>query len=120
MKKLLGLGLAGLLSLSTNVNALETKAEGYEVPDKKNTNLIMKDVIGNSNNIKLNYYTRPDGSGFAEVLFNNKTGAYIIFSKIYELNHIIQDKNCDSVFETKYSKEEAKTLPVPECFLNKK
>lgn len=124
-KKLLSVGLAGLIGLiGINLIAFKINPMGYEIPNKENTTITRKETIQSEDiNGVLLYYVRPDGSGFSELLINNKPWRYSVYpikmnyiAKAYEL----VDKDCDGIFETKYTEKELNELiPIPECYFNK-
>ncbi len=122
-KKLLSIGLAGLLGLSTNVSALETNVRGYEVPNKGRYELLGS--VAMSGEITINFYKDTlTVSGkelvFDEVLVNGKPALYV-----FE-DYILADENCDGKFETKYNIEEGLKRfgidleDIPKCYFDKK
>ena len=127
MKKTLGIGLAGLLTIfSQNTNALEINVNGFPIPDKTNAqqvNVVVME-IDDENFVIVNEYLRPDGSGFVEFRVNDeKVESYGVFSNIDEdkpSDYLIQDSNCNGKFEIKYSgKDFDKLIPISDCYFKK-
>lgn len=131
-KTLIKLGLVGILALSTNTSAFEVNEKGFSVPDKADFKLVHvfpfvydtdKDIVG-----IVKEYKKINGyDSFDEAIINNRTWMYIVSE--FDPNNspevfmtIIQDKNCDGIFETKYNfgdsnLEEIKS--VPDCYKKK-
>ena len=123
-KQILGLGLAGLLSvIGANTNALEINEKGFPVPDKTNARLLGSPYkVDNRVTFKV-YYNEFTGDKFTEFIVRDKIEAYVISPdrKNPSKDYMIQDNNCDGIFETKYTAEEFKNgIPVPSCYFNDK
>ncbi len=121
-KKLIGLGLAGILALSSsNLSALETNEKGFPIPNKAEAESVrgMKFEFEGGNMMEINQYLGSDGIFFNEVLINNKAAEYVIFKKENEeIDYVLGDNDCNDVFETKYSAEDVlEKRSVPKCYL---
>ncbi|GEM_PF-7100214 len=132
-KTILGLSLAGILSIvGANTNALETKADGYEIPDIKNAKLFVTEKFNDSPKVIANAYlqaTEIDEILIFEISINDKVYLYDTYKDPYgtldsrrHSSHVIVDRNCDGVFETKYNFEDMEKMDekdIPSCYLNK-
>lgn len=118
MKSFRSLSLVGILSLGflgSSAYGLETNEKGFPVPDKNNA----KPDVASLGNIVLKLYSLPNGNRLEEYVVNNKTGLYImVIGSNKRESYVIEDRNCDNVFETKYSLEEFENsdTPIPECY----
>ncbi|MBI2673134.1 hypothetical protein HYX19_02640 [Candidatus Woesearchaeota archaeon] len=132
MKKatILGLGLAGILSIAgQNSSALEVNAKGFDLPNKNEyTPMVQMEMRDDKGNImEFLYYFRSEKDAFAEIRFNGNLGAYALYQSIEDLIdmsmdkvYVLQDNNCDGVFETKYQfNEEVPDKLMPKCYLEK-
>lgn len=131
-KTLIGLGLAGILSvLGPQVSALEVNVDGYAVPSKENTEVIEEKDMTTSENDKIfrimfKRYIKPDGTGFNELTINGRTISYRIFTAKLGASdyagdiansYVIEDSDCDGIFETKAGGTEEVLKPLPDCYL---
>lgn len=126
MKKLKELGIAGLLVIIGNsANALEINVKGYPVPEiNKDPDYIgfiaRKNTSGKE--VRGNFKEYEEGSNLIlEFTFNGKIEGYSVRDNAgpKKSYYFIQDSNCDGIFESKYSYEEAVigVIPVPDCYL---
>ncbi len=131
-KDLIKLSLAGILALSSsNLSALEVNEKGFQTPDKTNFVLVdegptrafdsNKDIVNGSSKTYASFDT---GGVYAfEYSYNGKVESYYLDYGDSTKNYMIQDTNCDGVFETKYSGKDLYKLtqvaPVPACYFKK-
>ena len=125
-KELSKLGLVGVLSLGllgSSAYGLETSEKGFPVPDKTEVELTDrgittgKDSSGNEViGVSLIYYIGNNKFVY-ENIFNGKIESYIVyFRDDPKKNYMIQDKNCDGVFETKYDEFDKDATIIPDCY----
>ncbi len=129
-KQILGLGLAGiLLGLSSNVNGLvKVDKKGFPVPYKTEAELAGMSIITGKDSsgnevigVSLIYY-KGSNKFVYENSFNEKIESYIVFFRDdseKEYYYMIQDKNCDGIFETKYDEFDKDAAIIPDCYLKK-
>lgn len=132
-KKLMGLGLAGILALSSqNLNAIETNEKGFPVPDTTNYRLaeveFLIDLKKDITTIDEMYISNDQKEAFVKKLVNGKPWMYFIAPKTakdsgnIEDTYVLEDKDCDGKFETKYTYKEAEDLDskgavvLPDCY----
>ncbi len=133
-KKLIELGLAGILALSSqNLNAWETNEKGFPIPDKTDYRLVdiefLIDMEKDTVTVDEGYISNDQTKAFLKKLVNDKPWMYFIAPKIaknggnIEDTYVLEDKDCDGKFETKYSYKEAEDLDskgeivLPGCYL---
>ncbi|MBI2673036.1 hypothetical protein HYX19_02140 [Candidatus Woesearchaeota archaeon] len=120
-KTLIGLGLASILSLSSNLSALEVNEKGFPVPDKTNAKIVNSEINTYKDGVvEALYYhnTEEDSSAFIEVYGNDDIWLYQIYPDRNDNRfYIIEDRNCDKIFETKYGINEPKqVIRLPDCY----
>ena len=129
MRKLIITSLVVLSSIyGSNLNALEEINEkGYPIPSEKGMRLIKEEFSKYVGDYFDTYtYVKEDSSGFRVHVVNDLPWFYEIFPKKLDdydfLNdkselYILEDRNCDGVFEKKDTLQAAmNTRDLPDCF----
>ncbi len=123
MKTLRSLSLVGILGLGllgSSAYGLETNEKGFPVPDKTKAKIVDREINTYSDGvIEVLYYRSTDDRGaFIEVYGNDNVWLYQVYPDIEKDRfHIIEDRNCDKLFETKYGIDEPKQIiKLPDCY----